>query len=515
MCQSARAGGGRAVARYDVDSKQLHELTNEFQSKRYIAPNDLCVDERGRIYFTDPYYDGDKSQPTSGVYRLDPDGRVTLVIDNLLKPNGIAITPDQLWLYVSDRGTQKLHRYRIGDDLQIHHDRVQYDFSPDRGIDGMALDIEGNIYGAAGEGSTTGLFVISKEGKLLLHQPMPEFSTNVAFGGADFRDLYITATTSVYKLRAEIEGVPPVHVGRRAFIGEPKKILDSGAGEGPAWHPDVGLVFSGDGGINRLTEGNTVARHADGTSTNGLLFDHRGNLLRCENRNGRISRENSKGEVMILADSFLGKPFNQPNDITLDRHGRIYFSDPKYGPRDDMRQFDERGEPVEGVYRIDIDGSVHRIIGHEVDRPNGVLVTSDDRYLFVADNNNSAGGARALYRFRLNESGFVDSSSRRLVYSWGTGRGPDGIVQDDLGRIYVAGGLNLPHPPHESADLANRAGIYVFTVDGELVDFLAIPRDEVTNCTFGGTDWRNLYITAGGSLWTVRVNAHGALPLLR
>ena len=90
----------------------------------------------------------------------DADGVVSLLVDDLQKPNGIVITPDDQWIYVSDRGSQKLHRYRINAAKQLVDDKVIYDFSPDRGIDGMWLDEDGNIYGAAGDGKTTGLFVI-------------------------------------------------------------------------------------------------------------------------------------------------------------------------------------------------------------------------------------------------------------------------------------------------------------------------------------------------------------------
>lgn len=207
MCQSSGNGGGRCVARLEKDGKET-VLAETFNDKKFIAPNDLCIDKKGRVYFTDPYYGppAEKSQPTSGVYRIDAPGEVHLMIDNLLRPNGIVITPDNKLVYISDRGTQKLHRYRVQTNGDLKSDGILYDFSPDRGIDGMWLDQRGNVYGAAGKGKTTGLFVISPKGKLLLHKPMPEFSTNVTFGGKDMRDIFFTASTSVYKMRAMIRG---------------------------------------------------------------------------------------------------------------------------------------------------------------------------------------------------------------------------------------------------------------------------------------------------------------------
>ena len=226
-------------------------------------------------------------------------------------------------------------------------------------------------------------------------------------------------------------------------------------------------------------------------------------------RNGRISRIESDGSISILTSEFNSKPYNQPNDITVDSSGRIFFSDPKYGSREDLRQFDEAGSAVEGVYRIDTDRRVSRVITHEVDRPNGVLVSKNDRYLFVADNNNNAmGGARKLFRFELND-GEVDLKSRHLIHDWGTGRGPDGMAEDRAGRIYVAGGRHQPALPFETVDVHNRSGVYVFTPRGQLVGFVSIPRDEVTNCTFGDSDRKTLYITAGGTLWSIRTTTAG------
>ena len=86
----------------------------------------------------------------------------------------------------------------------------------------------------------------------------------------------------------------------------------------------------------------------------------------------------------------------------------------------------------------------------------------------------------------------------------------NGMVLDQQGRLYVAAGLNQPHPPYETVE-PHPAGVYVLTAEGELLDFVAIPRDEVTNCTFGGDDLRTLYITAGGTLWSVRTHAPGQL----
>jgi gluconolactonase len=288
-------------------------------------------------------------------------------------------------------------------------------------------------------------------------------------------------------------------------------VSDHGAGEGPAWHPDLGLLSSGGSVYRHSREGETTVFLED-AGTNGLLFDRQGRLLACQPGQRRVIRRELNGTITELTSRYEGVPYNQPNDLTLDSQNRIYFTDPQYGSRDTMQMVDAEGTRIEGVYRIDLDGSVTRILTHEVDRPNGILVSPDDRFLFVADNNNdTVGGARRLYRFRLLADGTVDTESQKLLFDWRDGRGPDGLVQDAKGRLYVAGGRNMSVPPYETAD-DFKGGVYVFSRRGKLLDFVAVPTDEVTNCTFGGDDLRTLFVTAGGTLYSIRTRTAGWLP---
>jgi gluconolactonase len=280
-------------------------------------------------------------------------------------------------------------------------------------------------------------------------------------------------------------------------------------GEGPAWHPALGVLTSGRGHIWQLTRDGQSRIYRQSAGTNGLLFDANGRLLACEPGQRRITRTETDGTITILTDRYEGKRYNQPNDITVDSQGRIYFSDPRYGDRSGMEILDEQGRTIEGIYRIDPNGTVMRVTGRELERPNGVLVSADDRYLYVADNNNNTtGGARKLWRFDLRRDGTVDVASRKLLYDWGTGRGPDGVKQDRLGRLYVAAGLNKPNPPFEPSE-THKGGVYVLSPEGKLLAFLPVPTDEVTNCAFGGDDLKTLYITAGGTLYSIRTATPG------
>lgn len=303
-------------------------------------------------------------------------------------------------------------------------------------------------------------------------------------------------------------GQSPLAPGAR-----PERVTTQHAGEGPAWHvPSQSLYFTGDGRISRLdSNGVTHAFRESAGGANGLLFDHQGRLVTCEAARRRVTRTEPDGRLTVLADAYEGRRFNSPNDLTLDGQGRIYFTDPRYGPRDGMEQRDAAGALVEGVYRIDAPGRVVRVLGREVDRPNGILVSPDGRHLFVADNNNNTGGgARKLWRFDLDGEGRVEGKSRRLLFDWKTSRGPDGLKMDTRNRLYVAAGLNVASPPFETVE-PHRAGIYILSADGDLIDFVPVPRDEVTNCAFGGPDLRTLFITAGGTLWRIRVDAPGRI----
>jgi gluconolactonase len=292
---------------------------------------------------------------------------------------------------------------------------------------------------------------------------------------------------------------------------KPKQLNTSHAGEGPAWHaPSASLFFVGGNRITRYySDGRSEIFREPAGGANGLLLDPQGRLVVCEAESRRVTRTESDGTITVLADSYRGKKFNSPNDLTIDSQGRIYFTDPRYGPRDTMELRNEKGELVEGVYRINAPGKVQRILGRELERPNGILVSPGDKYLFVADNNNNVvGGARKLWRFDLNPNGSLKLPSRKLIFDWKTSRGPDGFKMDSKNRLFVAAGLNKPSPPSETVE-PYRAGIYILSLEGTLIDFIPIPNDEVTNCAFGGPDLKTLFITAGGTLWSIPTSDPG------
>ena len=169
--------------------------------------------------------------------------------------------------------------------------------------------------------------------------------------------------------------------------------------EGPAVDEKGNLFFSDIAG-NRLLkmtpDGKTSVLRADSGRTNGNTFDARGRLISCEGGEQgpgrrRIVRTDMKtGEVTVLTDKYEGKRYNSPNDACVDARGRIWFTDPRYGAdRSDLEM------DVEGVYRIDPDGKVTRVLTQkEVDRPNGIAISPDSKTLYVIDSHPKPGGNR-------------------------------------------------------------------------------------------------------------------------
>lgn len=292
--------------------------------------------------------------------------------------------------------------------------------------------------------------------------------------------------------------------------------------EGPSWHPTGNVYFSDIPNERIMRRDRNGEIHVFRTSsgfTNGTCFDLQGRMICCEGggaaSNRRVTRLELDGTITVLADRFAGKRINSPNDCTIDRRGRIYFTDPRYRSREGLEQFDEDGRAIEGVYRIDDVGKVSRILTHEIQRPNGIAISPDQKYLYIADNKNDRPtDNRRLWRFDLNEDGSVDNSSQKLLFDWGTDRGPDGMAIDSDGRLYVTAGFNYPDPPAQTAN-RYKAGIYVITSDGRLVQFVPVPTDMITNCAFGDADRKTLYITAGHKLWSIRTEVPGHIEWLR
>ncbi len=207
---------------------QITILADRYQGKRLNSPNDLVYKKDGSLYFTDPPYglrtqsdqDPDKQLKVNGVYRIpdatnrapgsQPDNsKLQLIISDLPRPNGIAFSPDNETLYVSNSEPKKLWmRYRVNSDGSVAHGTVLYDATSDKrigGPDGIKVDTRGDLYGT-GPG---GIWIFSPEGKHLGTIALPGRAGNLAWGDQDAKSLYITAAETLYKVRVKVPGLRP------------------------------------------------------------------------------------------------------------------------------------------------------------------------------------------------------------------------------------------------------------------------------------------------------------------
>jgi gluconolactonase len=252
-----------------------------------------------------------------------------------------------------------------------------------------------------------------------------------------------------------------------------------------------------------------VFRSPSGMS-NGLHFDLDGNLIAAEGADfggRRISKIDMKtGISYILAHSYNGRRFNAPNDIAIDTYGRIYFSDPRYFGHEPLEQ------PMQCVYRIDPDGSIHVIIT-DAGAPNGLVISQDGKTLYVSAADTGTldfyvheegqalhKGLMAIFTYDLHKDGSVGKRKTLVNYEGRNTDGPDGMTIDTNGNIYVACWHYDESGP----------GVYVYSPAGKEIAFFSTGNEYPTNVEFGRFEDKDmLYVTAGGSLFRVRTNARG------
>jgi len=291
-------------------------------------------------------------------------------------------------------------------------------------------------------------------------------------------------------------------------------LFDSGFfTEGPAVAPD-GTVFFSD--ITFTSETDMQAGHiwqfnphsnqinifrSPSGMSNGIIFDAKGRMVVAEGADfggRRITRTDMKtGKSEILAGLYKGLPFNSPNDLVIDKAGRIYFTDPRYFGHESIDQ------ACMGVYRIDTTGTVTLIIS-DIWKPNGIVISPDQQTLYVSyyDDESSASSSimrnhlkrgRGVLAYDLSSDGSVQYSE--LLVGVAPKEGVDGMTIDAEGNLYITAG-----PPN---------GIYIYSPKGKRIGY--IPTTQfATNATFGvGPSAKMLYITAGQGLYHIKLNIAG------
>jgi gluconolactonase len=275
-----------------------------------------------------------------------------------------------------------------------------------------------------------------------------------------------------------------------------------GFAEGPAWD-GAGLLFSDIKNSRTMrydpASGSTAAVREGTNEANGLMFDTAGRLYACEGGGRRLTRYEPGGGTTVIAERFEGRRLNSPNDLAIDARGRIWFTDPRYG--------DERGDMEldhESVFRLDPqpDGSwTIRRMTFDTTRPNGLLISADQKTLYVAQSEYGEGKKRELRAYAIQDDERL--GPYEVLHNFYPHRGIDGMCLDTDGNIIATAGWEVSGPGPM---------IYVFAPNGRVLETHPVPSDRPTNCTFGGPKLSTLYVTTGsGDVFRVETGRRGRL----
>ena len=259
--------------------------------------------------------------------------------------------------------------------------------------------------------------------------------------------------------------------------------------EGPIWHPDEHwLVFSDIAESIQYrwsaVDGVTMFRRPS-NQANGNAFDRDGRIITCEHASSHLVMHDHGGKrVRVLASHFHGKELNSPNDVIGDSQGRIWFTDPSFGRnREDLGLLREQEQSVQGVYRLDPDGTLARVVD-DFQQPNGLCLSNDETQLFINDS-----WGPTIRRFDVAADGSLTGGEVWATIS-GEGPGvPDGMKIDREGRIFCNG----------------PGGVHVLGADAAYLGRIAMP-EKSTNFCFGGpadAPGQTLFITASTSLYAI------------
>lgn len=267
--------------------------------------------------------------------------------------------------------------------------------------------------------------------------------------------------------------------------------------EGPTWVPACDdapgfLVFS-DVPNNRMLKhdpvaGQTTVFREPSRFSNGNNVDNSGRLVTCEHQSHSVVRLERDGELNVLVDRFKGNRLNSPNDLCVKSDGSIWFTDPPYGILSD-REGNKRESEQSGnhVYRLDTETGQLDAVITQMDRPNGIAFSPDERTLYVAD----TGSPRNIAAFNVTEDG--KSVSNMRVFAVVRPGASDGLRTDAGGNVWTSA--------HD--------GVHCYAPDGTLLGKLLIAQQRTANCAFGGDDMKTLYITSDTSLYSVRLAVVG------
>jgi gluconolactonase len=270
--------------------------------------------------------------------------------------------------------------------------------------------------------------------------------------------------------------------------------------EGPVWLQAAGCLVWSDVVANRMLrwspERGVEVFRSPSNFANGNYLDLQGRIVTCEHGRRCISRTEADGSVHVLVDKFDGDHrLNSPNDLVVKSDGTIWFTDPPYGILSNKEGYAAQSQ-INGcwVYRFDPASGELTVAAYDVQRPNGLAFSPDERTLYVADMSVVEFPTQGLRHLRAYD--VVDGrrlAGGRMLAEVAPGI-PDGFRVDARGRIFCS----------------SEEGIQVFSPEGRKLGVILVP-ERVSNCAFGGPAWDTLYITATTSVYWLRLETVGAV----
>jgi len=256
--------------------------------------------------------------------------------------------------------------------------------------------------------------------------------------------------------------------------------------EGPVWVAQPGYLLFSDISGNQIKrwapeQGVSTWREPSGNA-NGNTLDRQGRLITCEHGNRRISRTERNGMVVTLADNYLGKKLNSPNDAFVTSNGIIWFTDPPYGIDPEQAE-----QPKQYVFRLDPDTGTLTPVAEDFERPNGLCFSPNEKLLYIADS------SVVRHHIRVFDVLTDDTLANGRLFATIDPGVPDGITIDTEGRVYSTAG----------------DGIHVFDPQGHLLGKILLHRTTI-NCTFGDIGKHTLFITANADVFSITLASTGS-----